>query len=432
MPVTTRRDFFCKLSALGILPFTPIATATEGKPAARIVIIGGGFGGATCAKYLRRLAPTLEVTLVETHPQHFTCPMSNAVLAGLRSLATLTVDYTQLNKIHGVKIVQDTALGIDPVTRKVGLKSGTVLNYDRLVVSPGIDFHWGSPEGYDETASLLMPHAWKAGPQTELLRAQLEAMPDGGVVAIAVPTAPFRCPPGPYERASLIAHYLKQHKSKSKLMIFDGNDKFSKQPLFLEAWKARYANLIEWIPLSEDGKIVRIGLKAMTLHSELESHKVSVANVIPAQSAGKIAITSGLTDSSGWCPIHPRTFESTKVPNIHVIGDACIAGPMPKSASSANSQAKNCALALVALLNGKEPTEPALHNTCYSLAGPDYGISINAIYRLQAGAITPVEGAGGISPIAATAAVRQMEAGYTLGWYDNIVADSFGTRTSSR
>jgi sulfide dehydrogenase [flavocytochrome c] flavoprotein subunit len=396
------------------------------KTKGRVIVVGGGFGGATCAKYLRRLAPAVRVTLVEPNLRYLTCPMSNAVLAGMRSLESLVQDYALLRQSHGVGVLPSTVISIDPVKRRVMTQAGTPLGYDRLVVAPGVDFRWGKPEGYDETQSWIMPHAWKAGEQTTLLRRQLEAMPEHGVVAISVPPAPFRCPPGPYERASLIAHYLKAHKPRAKLLILDANDQFSKQGLFLEAWKALYPGLIEWLPASAGGALQRVDGRAMTLHTELDEHRVAVANVIPSQQAGQIARDSGLADATGWCPVNPASFESTRVPGVHVIGDACIANPMPKSATSANSQAKTCALAIAAFLRGEPPPEPSLFNVCYSLAAPDYGISISGVYRVQGNAIVAVEGAGGLSPIAAAGDTRAREAEYAMGWYDSIVQDSFG------
>jgi sulfide dehydrogenase [flavocytochrome c] flavoprotein subunit len=423
-----RRDFLRDLSSAAALAWLGVPAAEERlrNTTGRVVVVGGGFGGATCAKYVKRLAPKLNVTLVERDTSYLTCPFSNAVIAGFKPLGSLRQRYDVLRRDHDVKVMHDTALRVDAAARSVTLRNGSTLRYDRLVAAPGIDLQWGSPEGYDETASRVMPHAWKAGEQTEILRKQLQLMPKGGTFAIVVPKSPFRCPPGPYERASLVAHYFKRHKPRAKILILDANEKFSKQALFQQAWAALYPEMIEWVPISEDGAVRRVGLKTMTLFTEAEQHRVAVANVIPAQRAGRFAIDNGLADSSGWCPIDPRTFESTLIPAVHVIGDACIAEPMPKSASGANSQAKACALAILAYLDGATPNDPSLHNTCYSLVADDYGISINAIYRVQDKTITAVAGAGGLSPEQASAAVRRKEARYTHGWYHSIVADSFG------
>jgi sulfide dehydrogenase [flavocytochrome c] flavoprotein chain len=324
-----------------------------------------------------------------------------------------------------IQVVRASARSIDFDRRQVLLANRQRLAYDRLVVAPGVDLKWNTPEGYDEQAANYMPHAWKAGPQTVQLRAQLRLLRNGGVVAISVPPAPFRCPPGPYERASLIACYLKRHKPRSKILILDANDKFSKQALFEEAWRALYPGLIERVPISEDGAVRRVGVKSLTLFTELGKHRVAVANVIPAQHAGALARNNGLSDNSGWCPIDPSCFASRLRPYAYVIGDACIADPMPKSATSANSQAKACALAIVADLQALPPPAVVLHNTCYSLVDPDYGISINAIYHSGPNNITPVNGAGGTSPLGADRAFRRREAGYALGWYRSIVRDSF-------
>jgi sulfide dehydrogenase [flavocytochrome c] flavoprotein chain len=411
---------------LGISALTAMSSCVQTRPAAaaRVVIIGGGFGGATCARYLRRLAPGIAVTLVEEQSRYYSCPTSNTVIAGLHDIGTLAIDYGAL-RADGVEVINDRAIVIDAERREVRLRNGARLPYDRAVVAPGIRFLWGSPAGYDEAAAAIMPHAWKAGPQTELLAAQLRAMPDGGVVAISVPLAPFRCPPGPYERASLIAHFLQQRKPRSKLIILDANNKFSKQGLFTEAWEQLYPGLIEWIPVTDDGEVMRVHPATMALHTSAHTHRVAVANVIPAQAAAQIAVDSGLSQGRGWCPVHAATLESEAVPGVHVIGDAAIVEPLPKSASAANSEGKHCALVLSALLGGREPTSPSLHNTCYSLVGPDYGISINGIYTLEGKTMKMVEGAGGVSPAEMPREFRAREARYAQSWYQRIRADAF-------
>jgi NADPH-dependent 2,4-dienoyl-CoA reductase/sulfur reductase-like enzyme len=270
-----------------------------------------------------------------------------------------------------------------------------------------------------------MPHAWKAGEQTLLLRRQLEAMPDGGTVVISACANPFRCPPGPYERASLIAYYLKTKKPKSKLIILDAKDAFSKQGLFLGAWKQLYPNL-EWISLSKGGKVTSVDVGAMTLVTDFGRHKADVANVVPPQKAGRIAEAAGVADRTGWCPIDPVSFESKLQRNIHVIGDAAIAGAMPKSAFAGNSQAKVCALAVARLIAGGKPDEPRLVNTCYSLVAPDYGISVAGVYRPADGQLKDVEGAGGVSPADAPSAFRAQEATFANGWFRTITTEVFG------
>jgi NADPH-dependent 2,4-dienoyl-CoA reductase/sulfur reductase-like enzyme len=280
--------------------------------------------------------------------------------------------------------------------------------------------------GYGEAAAEKMPHAWKAGPQTLLLRRQLEAMRDGGIVAIAVPANPYRCPPGPYERASLIAHYLKTNKPKSKLLILDAKDAFSKQKLFQNGWAALYPDLIEWVALSAGGKVTAADAAAMTLTTDFATHKADVANVIPAQKAGWIAELAGVADRTGWCPIDPVSFASTLQPNIHVIGDAAIAGAMPKSAFAANAQAKVCAAAVAVLLAGGTPIPSKLINTCYSLVAPDYGISVAGVYHPVDGRLVDVEGAGGVSPRDAPAEARAFEASLAAGWFRTITGEIFG------
>ena len=425
----TRRNFVLSVGALSA------ATSVLGWPAlgqakatgGRVVVIGGGFGGATCAKYLRRLSTDIEVTLVERDSKFMTCPFSNAVLGGLYDMDFITHDYKALRDDYGVKVVHDSALDIDPDAKKVRLAGGSSLQYDRLVVSPGIDLRWDAIEGYNEAASTTMPHAWKAGEQTTILRKQLEAMSNGDVVIIAPPRNPFRCPPGPYERASLIAHYLKNNKPRSKILIFDAKPKFSKQPLFEQGWQELYPGMIEWISESDGGAIDGVDVKAMTVKPTFgDPQHGDVINVIPPQKAGVIAEVAGLTDDSGWCPIDQRTFESRMQEHVHVIGDAAIANPMPKSGFAASSQGKVCATAIVASLSGQDMPEPSYVNTCYSLVGPDYGISVAAVYRLGDDGIAGVEGAGGVSPKDADAEFRLAESRYAVGWYQSITADIWG------
>jgi sulfide dehydrogenase [flavocytochrome c] flavoprotein chain len=415
---------------LGFIGGLPIAAGVVHQawtqPQARVVVVGGGFGGATCAKYIRRADAALAVTLVEPRREFITCPFSNAVIAGLRDMASVTHGYDGLRQRHGVHVIHASVTAIDPMARRITLDDGSVLAYDRLVLSPGIDMRWGDIEGYDTAASEVFPHAWKAGPQTVLLRQQLEAMPDGGLVIIAAPAEPYRCPPGPYERASLIAHYLKTHKPRSKLLILDAKNAFSKQELFRSAWERLYPGLIEWIPQSQSGRVVRIDTRARTVSTDFDDYKPAVANIIPPQQAAAVARAVGLDEGKGWCPVRASTCESTVHPGIHIIGDAAIANPMPKSAFSANNQAKTCAAAIVAMLRGEPLPTPALMNTCYSLVAPDYGISIAAVYRVVDEKIVAVDGSSGVSPVNADAETRTLEAEYARSWYTNITADTFG------
>lgn len=421
-----RRRFLQIMAAAGFTAAaSPLLAECKCLGGGRVVIVGGGFGGATCARYLRRLNPKIEVLLVEPSQRYVTCPFSNLALVGLESMSNLICDYKALQK-DGVQLIHDRAVGLDSDIRVVKLASGAGLTYDRVVFSPGISFLWNAPQGYTPETAQTMPHAWKAGHQTEILRDQLHAMKDGGVVAIAVPPKPFRCPPGPYERASLMAWYLKHHKPRSKILILDGNETFSKQGLFEQCWEDRYPGMIERIGVSGYGAVTRVDASSNTLYTETDRYRVDVANVIPSQQAGQIALDLGLANDDGWCPIQPGTFESERIEKAHVIGDSSIAYPLPKSASAANSEAKLCAIAIVALLAGEQPPPPSLHNTCYSVAAPDYGFSVNGIYNVRAGQINAVDHAGGLSPLAASPQLRRQEADYAHGWYDSITRDSFG------
>jgi sulfide dehydrogenase [flavocytochrome c] flavoprotein chain len=419
---TTRRAFLKGGAAAASA--TLLAAPALAQAKARIIVLGGGFAGAVCARELHRADPSFEVTLVEANPTFTACPFSNAVIAGLRDMAMQRFGYDVI-RAEGVIIVQDRATAVDPQERRVSLRGGAGFGYDRLVLAPGIDIRWGALPGYDEAAAASMPHAWKAGDQTLLLRRQLDAMADGGTVVISAPANPFRCPPGPYERASLIAFYLKKTKPRSKLIVLDAKDTFSKRHLFQAAWQQLYPELIEWVPLSNGGKVTSVDAKTRTLVTDFATYKADVANVIPPQRAGSIAEVAGVADPTGWCPIDPVTFESRLRPNIHVIGDAAIAGAMPKSAFAANAQAKVCAFAVAALLRGEAPSSSKLVNTCYSLVAPDYGISIAGVYHPAGGQLADVEGAGGVSPTDAPADFRALEAGYAEAWFRTITAETF-------
>jgi sulfide dehydrogenase [flavocytochrome c] flavoprotein subunit len=426
-----RRDFI-KLTGsaavAGMVVGFPQIVGAAGK---KVVIVGGGIGGATAAKYIRMADSSVEVTLVEPNADYHTCFMSNEVLAGERSIDSIRFTYDGL-KGHGVNVVKDSVTAIDPAARTVTTAGGQTLSYDRCIVAPGISLLYDSVPGYSAEVAETVPHAWKAGPQTVTLRKQLEAMPDGGTVVIVAPPNPFRCPPGPYERASLIAHYLKNNKPKSKLLILDPKDKFSKQGLFTAGWKKFYGygtdnSMIEWVSGAAGGKVESFDAGSMTLQAAVESFKGDVINIIPAQRAGTIAQTAGLTNDSGWCPVNPKTFESTVHAGIHVVGDASIASPLPKSGYAANSEAKVCAAAVVDLLNGKEPGQPSYVNTCYSIVGKDHGISVAAVYRLgDDGKIASVEGAGGLTPGDASEEMLKREVTFAHSWFNNITHDTFG------
>ncbi|GGL63192.1 NAD(P)/FAD-dependent oxidoreductase [Wenxinia marina] len=413
--MTTRRTVLAGLAAL------PLATRVRAQDRGRVVVVGGGFGGATAARFLARAGHN--VTLVERDPAFVTCPFSNTVLAGLNPLEAITFDWSGL-RADGVTLVQDEATGVDDGS--LALASGDPLPFDRLILSPGIDLRYGALPGYDEAAAQIMPHAWKAGAQTALLRAQLEAMEDGGTVVITAPANPYRCPPGPYERASLIADYLTREKPASKILILDAKEAFSKQPLFEEAWATLYPGMIEWVPPSMGGNVAEVDPGTMTVATDFMSYTPAVANVIPPQRAAAIAQDAGVADETGWCPVSGLTFESDLRPNIHVIGDACFPGAMPKSAFSANAQAKVTAQAIDAIFRGADPVSPKLMNTCYSLAGPDYGFTVAGVYGEADGKLFELEEAGGISPVGAPPEVRSAEADYARSWYATITHESVG------
>jgi len=421
--IRATRRAFVRGAAAAAAAAVAAPSLAQAKP--RIVVIGGGFGGATCARALRRADPRFEVTLVEPNPVFTACPFSNAVIAGLRDIAMQRFGYDAI-RAEEISVAADQAKLVDGQSRRVTLRGGSVLDYDRLVLAPGIAIRWDVLPGYDEVAAAMMPHAWLAGEQTLLLRRQLEAMPDGGTVVIAAPANPFRCPPGPYERASLIAYYLKQSKPRSKLIVLDAKDGFSKQRLFQAAWEQLYPGLLEWVSQSNGGKVTSVDAKSRTMVTDFATYKADVANIIPPQQAGTIAAIAGVADQTGWCPIDPSSFESRLQPNVHVIGDAAIAGAMPKSAFAANAQAKVCADAVAALLHGKTPQPPKLINTCYSLVAPDYGISIAGVYHIADGRLADVGGAGGVSPLDAPPDFRALEASYAEAWFRTIASETFG------
>ena len=414
-----RRHF---LAAALALPSVARARAEAGT---RVLVVGGGFGGATAARFIRHYDPALAVTLVEANPTYIACPYSNEVVAGMRDLSAQRFGYHGL-AVAGVALIQGTATAVDATARRLTLADGSSIPYDRLVLAPGIDIAYGLLPGYDEAAAETMPHAWKAGPQTDLLRRQLDAMPDGGTVVISAPANPYRCPPGPYERASLVAAYLKARKPRSKLLLLDAKDAFSKQKLFEAGWAQLYPGLLERVPQSDGGTVTAVDPTTRTFNTDFGDHRADVANVIPPQRAGRIAAVAGVADRTGWCPIDPVTFESRLVPGIHVIGDAAIAGAMPKSAFAANAQAKVCAQAVVALLSGTAPPEPLLMNTCYSMLAPGEAISVAGVYRPRNGVLTEVEGAGGTSPLNAPEGFRAREASHADAWFQTITAETFG------
>ena len=425
-----RRQFVQTLaagSAIGSLGLmTGCATGARGT-GPHVVILGGGYGGATAAKYTRLFSEgKIRVTLIEPNAQFISCPISNLVVGGLKDVSYITHSYEQLEKRHGVRLVRDTVTLIDPDKRTVTLAGGSQLTYDRLIVSPGIDFMWNTLPGMASAeAKTKVLHAWKAGAQTVALRKQLEAMPDGGVYALSIPLAPYRCPPGPYERACLVANYFKQAKPRSKVVIFDANDDIqSKKGLFTKAWQDHYAGMIDYRPKH---KVVDVDAATNTLKFEFnDDFKASVANVVPEMRAGDIAVKTGLaTANARWCEVDFLTFESKAFKHIHVLGDAIqIAPAMPKSGHMANQHGKTCAAAVVNLLTGHQPPAlPLYANTCYSFINSREVVHVASVHRYDADRKTmvAVPGSGGVS-----AAASELEGAYALGWAQNIWADVLG------
>jgi sulfide dehydrogenase [flavocytochrome c] flavoprotein chain len=422
--MSNRRDFMRAMGAVaaaGIAGVPLTARAASG----RVVVVGGGFGGATAAKYLKLWSTDLDVTLVERDAQFISCPLSNRILAGTTTLADLTRGYGDLSAKYGVKVLRDEATAIDPAQQTVTLASGKSLPYDRLILSPGVDLDYSTIAGLkDEAARERVLAAWKAGPQTVALRRQIESMADGGVVAITVPKAPYRCPPGPYERACQIAWYLKLNKPRSKVMILDANEKVaSKEALFRKAWEDLYPGLVEYVPNSE---LADVDAKTLTAKLQFDDVKADVLNVIPPMKAAAIAERTGLvTANNKWCGVDFLTYESTAQKNIHVLGDAIVAAPlMPKSGHMANQHAKVCAAAVIALLRGDAVNaHPVINNTCYSFVTGADVIHIASVHQYDAEkkTMTVVPGSGGLS-----LAPNELEGRYAEAWGRNIWADMLG------
>jgi len=423
-----RRNFNKLLAssfALSLTACSSITSMTSSLPKnkKRVVIVGGGFGGATAAKYLRKFSPETEVILIEQNENYYTCPFGNTVIAGLNDIEYIKHDYKTLEKKYKVEVIHAKVAKVDAASHTVVLENGDIIPYHKAIVSPGIDFKY--EKGYVEGSEMYSPHAYKAGPQTSLLREQLEGMKDGGTYVMVAPPNPFRCPPGPYERISLVAHYLKTNKPNSKIIILDQKKKFSKQGLFQEGWEKLYGDMIEWRSSEFGGEVISVNPMKKEITTEDEVVKADVLNYIPAQKAGKLAFDSGLTQGD-WCPVNKKTFESKIAQDVHVIGDAAIATKMPKSGFSANSQAKIAALQITRMLRNKPVVNPPkLANTCYSLVAPNYGISVAAVYEAKEDMISKVPGSGGLSPMGADDSFRATEAEYAVGWYKNQMADIF-------
>lgn len=423
-----RRDFnkiLLGATALSLVTSSCLANMAIPKNKKRVVIVGGGFGGATAAKYLKKFSSNTEVILIEQNKDYYTCPFSNTVIAGINKIEYIKHNYKTLEKKYKIIVIHEKVKKVDGTINSVILENGKIIPYTKAIVAPGIDFKYEN--GYVEGSELFAPHAYKAGAQTSLLREQLENMKDGGTFVMVAPKDPFRCPPGPYERVSLVAHYLKTNKPNSKIIILDQKNKFSKQALFQEGWENLYANMIEWRSTEFGGKVISVDPKNKIVKTEDEEIIADVLNYIPDQKAGKLAFDSGLTQGD-WCPINTKTFESKLVKDIYVIGDAAVAAPMPKSGFSANSQGKIVALQISrSLKDMPNVNPPKLANTCYSLVSPTYAISIAAVYEAQEDKIVDLKdlGAGGLSPANAEASFRAQEAQYAVAWYKNQMGDVF-------
>ena len=420
-----RRQFIQAGSAASVLGLTAGCASVGGGAGGHVVVVGGGYGGATAAKYIRMWSDgRVNVTLVEPGDSFISCPISNLVLGGSKQMADVTVPYDNLARRHGVKIVKDRATAIDADKRQVRLAGGGTLSYDRLVLSPGIDFMWDALPGMKKPGAQDRGlHSWKAGPQTVALRKQLEAMPDGGVYALTIPLAPYRCPPGPYERACQVAHYFSKAKPKSKVLILDANeDVTSKGALFKKAWADRYKGIIDYRPKHV---LVDVDAASGTLRFDFNDPiKAQVLNVVPPQRAGDIAFNAGLaTANKRWCEVDWLTQESIAAKNIHILGDATLSAPtMPKSGHMANQHGKVAAAAIVALLSGRAPgTLPIYNNTCYSFVSDTDVVHVASVHRYDAEKKTmlPVAGSGGVST-----AASELEGRYAMAWARNIWADT--------
>ena len=415
-----RRSFIKLLGAatgVGLTGAPFIASAGEMLPkkGRRVVVIGGGYGGAIAAKYIRINDPSIEVVMIERNKQFVSCPFSNTIIGGFRDIKDNTITYDKLAANNGIKVVYDEVTAVDVAAKKVVVSGGTI-SYDRLIMSPGIDFRFEEIEGYDPVATpKVIPHAWKAGEQTLLLRKQLVDLPKGGTIVMSIPLAPFRCPPGPYERISMMAYHLKQNNPTAKIVVLDANpDIVSKGPLFKKAWAKHYEGMIDF---HSGQKVVKVDAKKRAVDTGVEEFKGDVVNLVPPQKAGMIAHKAGVVgEDKKWCPVNQLSFESTIAKDVHVIGDSCMAGAMPKSGYSANSQAKVCATNVVQLMNGKEMIDPSHTNVCYSYVTEKEAISVAGVYKVAEGKTIAVPNSGGVSPD-----LSELEAIYAKSWIKNIL-----------
>ena len=416
-----RRNFIGSSAAIAAALSAPTVMAS-GKP--RVVVVGGGAGGATAARYIAKDSKgAIDVTLVEPTRSYYTCFFSNLYIGGFRTLDSIGHSYGNLATEYGINVVHDWAVGIDRGAKTVTLAGGSTLNYDRLILSPGIDFIDGSVEGWSINAQNKMPHAYKAGSQTELLKAQIEAMPQGGVFAMVAPPNPYRCPPGPYERISMTAHLLKAKNPTAKIIVADPKPKFSKMGLFQEGWGNHYSGMIDWIGSEFGGGNVSVDPNAMTVTIDGEVTKVDACNVIPAMEAGRICEIAGITEGN-WAPVSGHTMQSRIDENIHVLGDASAQGDMPKSGYSANSQAKVAAMAVRGALTGSKVFPAKFSNTCWSLIDTNDGMKVGATYEATDEKIAKIDGF--VSKTGEAADLRKATYEESIGWYSGITADMFG------
>lgn len=420
----SRRDVIGMAGALATASWLP-APALAKNATPQVVIVGGGVGGATLARQLALNARgKLFITLIEPGRSYRTCFLSNVMLAGLHGGLSLDHDYTRLVFELGILVIHDKAQSIDLVARSVKLASGQSIPYDRLVLSPGIDFKFDAIEGYDATAATLMPHAWRRDQPIEVLKARVDAMREGGVFAIAVPAAPYRCPPGPYERASMVAHVLKRQNPRAKILIIDEKDSFIKQQLFLDGWARHYPGMIEWVPLKEHGGLEAVSAKSGELRCEFQTFQVDAANIVPPQRAGRIATDAGLGDASGWCPIEAQTMLSSVDRNVNLLGDASRADSMPKSAESAASQARLAANCIMRDYVDVREAQDRIANTCWSLIGEGDAVKIGATFEPDGATFKTTSNY--MSAIGEHPSVRRRTSGELLEWYQFVTSEMFG------
>ena len=419
----TRRKFLGTSLAAGSVAAVSapmVHAAGHGKP--RVVVVGGGAGGATAARYIAKDSKgEIDVTLIEPTRAYYTCFFSNLYIGGFRTLDSIGHSYGTL-AASGVNVVHDWAVGVDGAGKTVELGSGVKIGYDRLVISPGIDLKYDSVPGYSIEAQDTMPHAWKSGTQVALLKAQVENMREGGTFVMVPPPNPFRCPPGPYERISMIAHILKNKNPTAKIVVLDPKEKFSKQGLFMEGWERHYPGMVEWIPASISGGVENINMDTMEIVTDIDTFKADAASVVPAQKAGAICDRAGITDGD-WCPIVPATMQSRADENIHVLGDASVASAMPKSGFSANSQAKVAANAIRGALTGSRVFPARFANTCWSLIDDNDGIKVGANYKAGEEKIEAVDTF--VSKTGEDADLRKATYEESEAWYSAITSDMF-------